>query len=114
MKTKKELKNEFKSIKYKYGVFQIINKTDNRVYLQSSTDLDRAFNSDIFQLNAGLHSNQKLQKDWKNLGSDHFDLIILDELKYKNTYTLDEIKRDLKTFLEMHFEDLRSKGGLLY
>lgn len=114
MKTKKELKNEFKSIKYKYGVFQIINKIDNRVYLQSSSDLDRAFNSDVFQLNAGLHSNPKLQKDWKNLGSDHFDFIILDELKYVNTSTLDELKSDLKILLDMHFENFKNINTPMY
>ena len=56
MKTKKELKAEFRSLKFRAGIFRILNKAENKIYLQTSSDLDRAFNSDLFQLNARMYS----------------------------------------------------------
>ena len=63
MKTRKELQNEFKLMKSRAGILQIINRLENKVYLQISSDMDKAFNADIFKLNAGMHSNKDLQND---------------------------------------------------
>jgi hypothetical protein len=57
MKTKKEIREEYKSMKFRVGIFQITNKKDNRIFLNTTSDLDRAYNSDLFQLKAGMHSN---------------------------------------------------------
>jgi hypothetical protein len=114
MKTKKELRDEFKSIKYKVGIFQIVNKTENRIFLQTSSDLDRAYNSDIFQLKAGIHSNKTLQKDWDNLGPGSFEFKIFDELKVNETASSQEINKDLKELLEMHLSELKKNGQFLY
>ena len=69
MKTKKEIREEYKLMKFRAGIFQINNKKDNKVFLKTTSDLDRAFNSDLFQLKAGMHSNLELQRDWNNLGA---------------------------------------------
>jgi hypothetical protein len=114
MKTKKELKQEFKSMKFRQGIFQIINKKENRIYLQTTTDLDRAYNSDIFQLNAGMHSNKILQNDWNVLGSEFFEFKTFDELIVDETATPTEIKLDLKELLEIHLAELKKNGQLLY
>jgi hypothetical protein len=114
MKTKKELKQEFKSIKLRVGIYQIINKQENRIYLQITSDLDRAFSSDIFQLKAGMHSNERLQNDWNKLGKDLFEFSVFDELKVTDTATPTEVSRDLKELLKMHLEEMEKKGNLLY
>ena len=114
MKTKKELKQEYKSMKFRQGIFQIINKHENRIYLQTTSDLDRAYNSDIFQLKAGMHSNKILQNDWNVLGSELFEFKTYDELIVKDTATPTEIKQHLKELLEMHLADLKKNGQLLY
>lgn len=114
MKTKKELRNEFRIMKFRAGIFGILNRTDNRIFLQSSTDLDRAFNSDVFQLKAGMHPNALLQDDWNKLSADSFDFQIIDELKYKDTATPEEINLDIKELLQMHITDLKNTGTLLY
>ena len=114
MKTKKEIKTEYKTMKFRAGIFQIINKKDHRMFLNTSADLDRAFNSDLFQLKAGMHSNPQLQNDWNSLGADNFECKILDELKLKDTDTPILIRQELKELLEMHLLELKSKGQLLY
>jgi len=114
MKTKKELRAEFKLHKFRAGIFQIVNKENNKIYLQSTSDIDRAFNSDIFQLKAGMHSNKSLQHDWDQFGSDVFECNILDELTSKDTATPEEINKDLKELLEIHQNEMKSSGQLLY
>jgi hypothetical protein len=81
MKTKKEIRDEYKSMKFRVGIFQIKNKKDDRIFLKTTSDLDRAFNSDLFQLKAGMHSNQQLQSDWNNLGTENFEFKFLTNSK---------------------------------
>ncbi|MCX6161736.1 MAG: GIY-YIG nuclease family protein [Ignavibacteriae bacterium] len=114
MKTKKEIRNEYKLMKFRAGIFQIINKKENRIYLKTSSDLDRAFNSDIFQLKAGMHSNKNLQNDWNNLGLENFEFKIFDELDVQDTESPKEINQDLKELLDMHLTELKKNGQLLY
>lgn len=101
-------------MKFRVGIFQIINKQENRIYLQPTTDLDRGFNSDLFQLKAGLHFNKALQNDWNNLGAENFDVKTFDELTVKDNATPAEINHELKVLLEMHVVELKKIGQLIY
>lgn len=114
MKTKKEQKQEYKSMKFRQGIFKIINLNNNRVFLQTSSDLDRAFNADRFKLNAGMHPNKKLQKDWDSQGEGTFKFEVFDELKVEESASPSEIKQDLKDLLEMHLAEMQQKGQQLY
>lgn len=114
MNTKKDNRNAYKQMKFRMGIFQIKNLKNHKIFLNTSTDLDRAFNSDQFQLKMGLHSNKELQNDWKELGSDAFEFGVLDELKTKETATEIENKKELKDFFEMHRNELMEKGIALY
>ena len=114
MKSKKEIRNEYKSMKFRVGIFQIINKKDNRIFLKTTSDLDRAFNADLFQLKSGLHTNQQLQNDWNNMGTENFEFKIFDELKINDTETPTDIRQELKELLKMHLMELKSNGQLLY
>ncbi|MBS1631324.1 MAG: GIY-YIG nuclease family protein [Bacteroidetes bacterium] len=114
MKTKKENKEVFKNTKFRIGIFQIKNKKDNKLFLNTSIDLDRAYNSHKFQLNNWLHPNKALQTDWEKLGSDNFVFIVIDELITDDTMTEMKIKSDLKELLEMHRDELLKKEVSLY
>lgn len=114
MNIKKENRNAYKQMKFKVGIFQIKNLKNNKLFLHTSEDLERAFNSDQFQLKMGLHSNKELQNDWNTLKSDNFEFSILDELKPKETSTTSEIKVELKEFLALHRNELQSNGAILY
>jgi hypothetical protein len=84
------------------------------MYLGISSDLDRAFNSDKFKLNAGMHPNKQLQKDWDSLGAENFEFAVFDELRVDDLATPVEIKQDLKDLLEIHLTDMKQKGQPLY
>ena len=114
MKTKKEDRDAYKSMKFRAGIFQIANKKENRIFLETTSDLDKAFNSDLFQLNAGLHSNQRLQNDWNILGAENFEFKIYDELKIKDTELPTEINKELQKLLKLHLIELKNNGQLLY
>lgn len=114
MKTKKELKQEYKSMKFRQGIFQIRNIKEDRILLQTTSDLDRAYNADLFQLKSGLHGNKMLQNDWDTLGPQAFEFKIFDELKIKDTASPLEVRRELKLFLDMNLAELKTNGQLLY
>lgn len=112
--SKKENKNAYKQMKFRMGIFQIKNLEDKKLFLQTSTDLDRAYNGDKFQLNMGLHSNKELQNDWTILGPEKFEFSILDELNLIEPLTEMEIKKELKELLELHRSELSEKEISLY
>jgi hypothetical protein len=114
MNSKKENRTAYKAMKFRQGIFQIKNQKDNRIFLQTCSDLDRAFNSDLFQLKANLHYNKILQNDWNTLGPDNFELSVLDELKIADTATPLEIRNDLAELLHIHKKELQEKGQLFY
>lgn len=114
MKTKKEINDAYKSMKFKAGIFQITNKKENKIFLNITSDLDNAYNSDLFQLKAGMHSNKQLQNDWNNLGTENFEFKIFDELKIKDTESPTDINKELKELLKMHLIELKSNEQLIY
>ena len=64
MKSKKEVKDSYKGMKFQIGVFQIRNTVNNKIYIESSTHLIAIWNRHKFQLNSWLHPNKNLQKEW--------------------------------------------------
>lgn len=65
-------------MKFPAGVFQIRNLQNGKIFISSSSDLNTAWNSQKFKLNAGLHPNQPLQNDWKNSVEENFAYEILE------------------------------------
>jgi len=114
MSTKRENRNAYKQMKFRVGIFQIKNLQNNKLFLKTSTDLDRAFNSDQFQLKLGSHKNTELQNDWNTFGSDNFEFGLFDELKSDETATELEIKTDLKELLKLHKDQLLINGSMFY
>jgi|SRR5690606_16832972 len=114
MKSKKEQRNEYKLMKFRKGLFQIINLKNKKVYLQKSEDLDKAFNSDLFKLKAGMHANKDMQTDWNELGSDFFEFEILDELNFNDSATPYQIEKEIQELLELHKTNIKLNGKTLY
>ncbi len=105
MKTKKELRDEYKEMKFKKGVFQIRNTVNGKVYIDSNTDLDAIFKRQKFQLNCGNHPVAELQKDWKELGGDKFEFEILSEVKENDKVEFDQ--KDLKLLEQMFLDEIK-------
>ena len=106
MKSKKELKNIYKEMKFKMGIFQIRNTVNGKIYVEGSTDLDAIWNRHKFQLKMDFHPNVELQKDWRNFGEDNFSYEILSEIKQDDTKTID-YRREIMQLEKMFIEELQ-------
>ena len=105
MKTRKEIKKEYKEMKFSMGVFQIRNTVNNKVFIESSIDLHAIWNRHRFQLNFGNHPNDNLQKEWKEYGEDKFIYEILGEIKHSESSTED--LKEIKLLEKMYIEELQ-------
>jgi hypothetical protein len=110
MTTKKELKETYKDRKFPIGVFQIRNTVNNKIFVDSSTDLSAVWNRHCFQLNGGLHPNKALQKDWETFGKEHFVFEILGEIKQDETKTGDQYREEAKQLAALFIEELKPFG----
>jgi group I intron endonuclease len=81
MKSKKDIKREYKERKKTAGVFQVKNTANGKVYLGSSLNLDGPLNRHRFMLTIGSHRNEDLQKEWNEFGPEVFVFEILETVK---------------------------------
>jgi hypothetical protein len=81
VKTRQEIKREYKERKKPAGVFQIKNVANGKVLLGSSLNLEGPLNSAKFMLSIGSHKNDALQKEWNEFGADKFVFEILEVVK---------------------------------
>ena len=106
MKTKKEIKDSYKQMKFKVGVFQIRNIVNNNIYIESSTDLVAIWNRHKFQLNSGIHPNTNLQNEWTMFGQENFIYEILSEIKQEENKAID-YRKEAKQLELMFIDDLQ-------
>ena len=85
MKTRQDLKREYKERKRPAGVFAIRNTVNGKVFLGSSLNLEGPLNRHRFMLSIGKHEVPALQQDWNSFGPDRFTFEILEEVKVKDT-----------------------------
>lgn len=84
METRKELKRQYLETPKQAGIFQVKNTVNGKVLLGSSTNLHGPLNKHRFMLSIGGHSNQELQKDWKQHGADAFTFEVLEVVRQKD------------------------------
>lgn len=109
MNTRKELKEAYKNQKFPMGVFQIRNKANGKIFIESSANLDTIWNRHRFQLQMGGHPNAELQKDWNQTGEENFVFEILEEIRQEGGTTAD-YTQEIKTLAEMLMETLQPYG----
>ncbi|MBM4170117.1 MAG: GIY-YIG nuclease family protein [Ignavibacteria bacterium] len=81
MKTRQEIKREYKERRKPAGVFHIKNIANGKVLLGSSLNLEGPLNAHKFMLTIGRHLNEALQKEWNEYGPDKFVFEILEVVK---------------------------------
>jgi hypothetical protein len=113
MKAKKELKDEYKLKKFKIGVFQIRNTINEKVFIDSSPNLDAVWNRHKSELNFGGHRNVILQNEWKEFGEEKFKFEILSEIVQKDDLKTDYTK-EARELAAMFIEDLQPFGDKGY
>ena len=84
MKSRQDLKREYKERKKPAGIFQVKNTANGKVLLGSSLNLEGPLNSHKFMLANGSHRNPVLQKEWNEYGPDKFVFEILEVVKIKD------------------------------
>jgi len=84
MKSRQDIKREYKERKKPAGVFQVKNTKNGKVLLGSSLNLEGALNRHKFELTMGSHRSKELQKEWNEQGPDAFVFEILEEVKIRD------------------------------
>ena len=64
---------EYKLSHRPMGVFQIRNTTNDKVFVDSSTNIPGKINRHKFALNMGSHASKSLQADWSEFGEAAFE-----------------------------------------
>lgn len=103
--TKQEIKEVYKNIKKKQGIFKITNNKTRELYIGFSPDLEQKWNGQRFQLNSNTHPNKLLQKDWNELGEESFSFEIVDILKIQDENR--NYKDDLKELEQFYITELK-------
>ena len=84
MKSKQDIKREYRERKKPAGIFQVKNTVNGKILLGSSMNLEGPLNSHKFMLTIGRHRNEQLQKEWNEFGPDKFVFEILETVKVKD------------------------------
>ena len=104
---------EYKETPRPAGIYRIRNTAAGKSLIGSTADLPSMLNRQRFQLENGSHPNKELQRDWNELGSDHFEFETLDRLEPRDESTYNPTD-DLAALKEIWIDKLTEQGELLY
>lgn len=108
-----EIKRDYKQNTPDMGVYQLRNKGNGKIYVDSSTNLEGTRNSRLFQLRMGkIVFNRELQKDLNEFGADNFEFSILAVLVKPESGT--DIEQSLAKLELKWLEKLQPFGELGY
>lgn len=82
----------------KPGIYKIVNKENNKIYVGSATDLKRRWREHKYKLKKGIHPNTHLLSAWNKYGEDSFTFEVVEEFE--------EINKDLLLEKENYYIDL--------
>ncbi len=102
---RKKLVMQFQQEKIYYGVFQITNLANNKIFLDVSRNLKGTTNAYLAFLETNP-VNPQLSADYKKYGKENFEFKILEQ-KEKPDDEFFDIKSELKKMLEKHLEELQ-------
>lgn len=88
------------------GVFQIRNKTNGKVFIDSSNNIPGKINRHTFALKAGQHASKPLQADWNQFGESAFEFETVEPLEPREDPNYD-YKSDLATLEDLWIEKIQ-------
>jgi hypothetical protein len=109
VKSRQDIKREYKERKKPAGVFQVKNTVNGKVLLRSSLNLEGPLNGHKFMLTIGRHQNEALQKDWNEYGPGKFVFEILEVVKVKDDPNFD-LSAELALLEQIWLEKLQPFG----
>ena len=110
---RKALTRKYKETPVSAGVYRVRNTVAAKSLVGSTPNLPGMMNRLRFDLENGSHLDKELQKDWDDLGSDSFELEVLDELESTDDPAYDP-REDLRVLQQMWIERLTASGEMLY
>ncbi len=81
MKTRAEIKREYKEAVREMGIIAIKNLRNGRMWLGATPNPEATLRRHRFTLSLGSSWHKELQKDWNEFGEDAFSFEIIDTLK---------------------------------
>lgn len=109
MNTGKKLKEVYKQMPVRVGVFRIRNMVSNRQYIEGSVNLDKIWIWHRVELIAGTHRNVWLQREWDYFGEKNFEFEIISEINKREGEQVDYGK-EARILATLYIEELRSSG----
>ena len=91
------------------GVFQMRNKTNGKVFIDSSNNIPGKINRHKFALNAGQHASKSLQADWNKFGESEFEFETIEPLEPREDPNYN-YRSDLDTLEKLWLEKLQPFG----
>lgn len=73
----------------KTGIYKILNKRNNKVYIGSAIDIKKRWRDHKWHLNHNKHHNSHLQSAWNKFGENSFVFLILIECDVTGLLTLE-------------------------
>lgn len=113
MKSRSDLKREYKERKRPMGVFLVRNRRSGRFQVHAALDLQAAMNRLRAEITPATNPNLELLRDWKAMGAEAFEVRVLDELKPRDVPGWDP-REDLAELAAMWREKLAGEGGASY
>ena len=95
------------------GVFQLRNKVNEKVFIDSSLNIPGKINRLTFQLNASSHPSKALQADWNEFGEEAFEFEILEDVIPRSDPNYN-YAADLETLEDLWLEKLEPYGDKGY
>lgn len=113
MVDKQALKLEYKLTHRPMGIFQIRNTLNDKVFVDSSTNVPGKINRHTFSLKAGLHKSRELQADWNEFGEEAFEFETLEPVEPRDDQNYD-YAADIEVLEDLWLEKLEPYGDAGY
>lgn len=113
MKTRSELKRDYKQSTPAMGVFVIRNLRNGRFLVHAARNLQGGMNRLRVEITPSTNPNAELLADWQAMGKEAFEIRVLDELEPKDEPGWDPAA-DLEELKAMWIAKLTAEGGRSY
>jgi len=96
----------------KSGIYKILNKKNNKIYIGSSVDIYARWVTHKHLLNKNKHSSTHLQNAWNLYGEQEFEFTIVEEVEVENLIFREQYWLDLlKTYTQECGYNILEKAG---
>ncbi|MHC5280258.1 GIY-YIG nuclease family protein [Listeria kieliensis] len=106
-KRKKELLQQYKEMKTYYGVIQLKNDQNGKIFIDTVPNLKNRWSYYVMSLDSNRHPNKQLQEEWNAFGKEHFNYQVLFE---KPNTDVTDMKFELKQLKKKWLEKLQPFG----